>query len=523
MIKRETIFGRNVSVYSARPSNVYEMFNQSAVKFPDREAVIQDGKRISYYQLKNIVEKAAGNLQRLGVKKGERVAMLLGNHIEFIITALACAKIGAVFVPLNTKLTINELSYMIGHSGAVAIITSKKYLPEIGGWVKKSSLRLCLLIDGKEEGWLSFQEEMGRAAVSFGVALTDQMPLYILYTSGTTGLPKGGIGSHINVIHSAISYREVMQSDESTRTLIAIPLFHVTGLIGQLFHMLLVGGAIILLERYSTVPYIQTVAKEKATFLFNVPTIYIMMMDHESFRNHSYEHVKTIAYGGAPISAETVKTIRTHFPHASLHNAYGATETTSPTTVMPREYGMDKIASVGLPVPVAEIKTVKTDGRVCAPDEVGELYIKGPMVVPGYWENDEANKKAFDDDGFWKSGDLARIDPDGFVYIMDRKKDMINRGGEKIYSIEVENALYRHPKVLEASVVGMEDPLFGEYVKAYVVKKPESDVTESELIQFAKEQLADYKVPKEIEFLDELPRNAGGKVLKTRLMGMGSH
>jgi long-chain acyl-CoA synthetase len=250
--------------------------------------------------------------------------------------------------------------------------------------------------------------------------------------------------------------------------------------------------------------------------LFNVPTIYIMMMAHSDFSLNSYSKVNCIAYGGAPMSSETIYRLRKYFPNSYLHNAYGATETSSPATIMPQVFKETKIDSVGLPVPVGEMVVVNDMDERCLPGEVGELLIKGPMIVEGYWNNEAANQTSFMN-GFWRSGDLAKIDEDGFVYIVDRKKDLINRGGEKIFSIEVENVLYNHPKVLEAAVVGVPDSLFGEVVKAVIVPKVDETIEEQEIRDFVAERLANYKVPKLVEFVSELPRNPAGKIVKTAL------
>jgi len=270
------------------------------------------------------------------------------------------------------------------------------------------------------------------------------------------------------------------------------------------------------MRRFKAERFIRLLSEEKITFTFNVPTIYVMMMSHPSFREYSYPSLRILAYGGAPMSTHTIEQLRREFPGVQLHNAYGATETTSPTTVMPIGYQEKKPASVGYPIPVVEIKIVNERGETCKPGEVGELWIKGPNVVSGYWENEEANRKSFHGE-YWCSGDLAMMDEEGFVYIMDRLKDMINRGGEKVFSVEVENVLYQHPKVLEAAVVGIPDPVFGEVVKAVIVPKQETTVTAEEIKQFVRENLADYKVPAVVEFCSELPRNPGGKVLKNLL------
>ncbi|AMV10635.1 class I adenylate-forming enzyme family protein [Geobacillus thermoleovorans] len=526
MISEGRLYGRTVKLYSKRPANVYEMLARSAAQFLNREALVKGGTRLSYAELKQLVDRTAACLSENQVKKGDRIAILLGNDIEFVLTALACAKIGAMFVPLNTKLTANDLIYMMTDAGVNMLITNRELVKSLENWlIHHSAAPCCYLTDGREpdKRLYSFHEDLlgharGEEQPFSPPHETD--PLYIMYTSGTTGRPKGAVGSHVNAIHSCLSYQTVMQTDHTVRTLVAVPLFHVTGLIGQLFHMMLVGGTVVLMERYQTEAAIRLILQERITFLFNVPTMYIMMMSHPSFHASSYDFVRIVAYGGAPMSKETISQLRNCFPNACLHNAYGATETTSPTTIMPKPYPDDKTDSVGVPVPVADVKVIAENGEPAKPGEAGELYIKGPMVIKEYWNRPEANLSSFTEDGYWKSGDIARIDEDGFVYILDRKKDIINRGGEKIYSVEVENVLYAHPKVFEAAVVGVKDPIFGEEVKAYIVPKSGESPTADEIIAFTRERLPKFKTPKQVEFLDQLPRNPGGKILKNKLIEM---
>ncbi|MBB5323285.1 acyl-CoA synthetase (AMP-forming)/AMP-acid ligase II [Anoxybacillus tepidamans] len=526
MITEGRLYGRTVKMFAERPANVYEMLAHSAATFPTNEALIKGETRLNYTELKQLTDTLANNLMEKQIKKGDRIALLLGNEIEFVLTVLACAKIGAIFVPLNTKLTASELIYMMTNAGTKMLITNSLLVKPLEDWLIQSQfIQYCYLTDDQQPAkrMYSFKDELLKETPGSEHPYTspsETEPLYIMYTSGTTGLPKGAVGSHINAIHSCLSYRHVLQTDHTVRTLVAIPLFHVTGLIGQLLHMMLVGGTVVLMERYQTETAIRLINQEKITFLFNVPTIYIMMMSHPLFNAFSYDFVRIVAYGGAPMSKETIIQLKRCFPNAFMHNAYGATETTSPTTIMPKHYSEEKTNSVGLPVPVADLRIVSEDGADCGPGEIGELYIKGPMVIKEYWNNKEANLSSFTEDGYWKSGDISCIDQDGFVYIMDRKKDVINRGGEKIYSIEIENILYAHPKILEAAVIGVKDPLFGEEIKAYIVKRPGEELTEEEVIIFAHKHLPKFKVPKQIEFIEELPRNPGGKILKKKLIEM---
>jgi long-chain acyl-CoA synthetase len=524
-IIKEIHFNREVKVFQNRSQNLFLMLEESADKFADKEALVMNGDRLTYKEMKDKVEKIAGNLQKsMCVKKGDRVALLLGNSIEFCLLVFACVKLGAIAVPLNTRLKEKELTFMLEQSGSRLLFVDDEFLHKVETMRDEDSIsgiQYFFLVGNqtpKRKDYLPY--EIVEQTSSFEeVIVSEEDPLFIMYTSGTTGLPKGAIGSHLGAIHSSMNYEMVLHTNHEAKTLIAVPLFHVTGLIGQLFHMVRVGGTSVIMRRYNTEEFIRLTAEEHITFLFNVPTIYIMMMSHPHFSLYSYANVNCIAYGGAPMSSETIYMLKKYIPNARLHNAYGATETSSPATIMPRWYDEAKMDSVGLPVPVGEMMVVNEEDEPCLPSEVGELLIKGPMVVEGYWNNENANQTSFLN-GYWRSGDLAKMDQDGFVYIVDRKKDLINRGGEKIFSIEVENVLYNHPKVLEAAVVGIPDALFGEVVKAVIVPKDGEILEKDEIRDFVAKRLANYKVPKLIELVSELPRNPGGKILKNELRNL---
>ncbi|HHY21869.1 MAG TPA: acyl--CoA ligase [Bacilli bacterium] len=338
-------------------------------------------------------------------------------------------------------------------------------------------------------------------------------PAYILYTSGTTGRPKGAILSHVNIIHSLIHYKTGLQTTDEMRTMIAVPLFHVTGLIAQLLHMVFIGGSAVILKKYNNEKYIKQSFETKVNFHFNVPTIFIMMSTSPLIKNYPFDFVRLVAFGGSPIYLQTLQKLKELFPNANFHNVYGATETASPTTMMPTEYPMTKATSVGLPVKNAQIKIVDSTGKELGANEVGEILIKGPMVIGGYLDNDEANQTTFVD-GYWKSGDIAKIDEDGFVYILDRIKDMINRGGEKIFSIEVEDVLKSHPEVIEAAIISIPDEIYGEKVKAIIVSDTLNESTIPQIKEYCLQKLAKYKVPEVFEFVKELPKTASGKILK---------
>ena len=525
-MEKQLLFNREVFVYKNRPKSIYEMLKNTEKKFPHKEAVVTDDVRLTYSELVNQVEHLAKHLQhKYKLQKGDRVALLIGNKLEFIQSILACATLGIIAVPLNIRSSEDELMYMINHADVQLICADAQFENVAKRWQQEGENRPVIYIN-EPSSTTSYELLSDVFAENYDAIdlnkpeVNEEDPLYIIFTSGTTGLPKGAVGSHVNVIHSILNYKNVLRLDEHTRTLIAVPLFHVTGLIGQMFFMILIGGTSVLMESYKTDRLLEYIENERISFLFNVPAIYIMMLNHENFKTTNVSSLEVIAYGGAPMSQETIEALMNELPNISLHNAYGATETSSPATIMPKLKNPSmKGDSVGQPVPVGEMKVVNDEGEEVKRGEAGELYIKGPMIIGEYWRNEEANKSSFID-GYWKSGDMAMMDEDNFVYILDRKKDMINRGGEKIYSVEVENKLYEHPDILEVAVVGIPDEIFGEAVKAFIVPKENSSLNLQSVQDFLKGKIAKYKIPEHVEIIDQMPRNAGGKILKTQLLQM---
>ena len=521
-IQQVQLFGREkIKVFVNRPPSIHSFFQETVQKYGDKPAVVTEEKQLSYSELDEVSDHIASNLQQIcHVKKGDRVASIVGNGSEFPLIVLACAKIGAIMVPINVKLSADEMHYIIGHSKPKVLIVENEFQQKV---VDINKLDSSVLPDEKhlfEIGGSDTFLELRNPTAKYNAEVSEEDGAYILYTSGTTGRPKGAVLSHINVIHSLINYQQVFETNDTQKTIIAVPMFHVTGLVGQLLHMFYVGGTAYSMRRYQNEEYIQRVLENKINFLFNVPTIFIMMSTSKEFQKGSFDFVKKVAFGGAPIYQQTYKLLREAFPNASLHNAYGSTETTSPATLMPVSYPTSKLTSVGQPVSVADIKVMRDEQQECERGTVGELYIKGPMVIKEYWENPVANETSFSE-GYWKSGDLGVMDEEGFIYIRDRKKDMINRAGEKIFSIEVEDVLKNHPNVVEAAVIGEPDPIFGEKVKAFVVGPNLSEKDFPDLKQHCLEYLAKFKVPEEFEVIDSLPRNASGKILKNTLKNLG--
>jgi long-chain acyl-CoA synthetase len=522
-IKRMTLFGRNdVKVFADRTSSIKEFFKNTVSRFGEKDALFMEDKRMTYRELDETSNRLMASLQILyGIEKGDRIAVLLCNSLEFAIIVLACIKSGAIMVPVNTKLKAPEVSYILCHSKPKVLICDQELLPLIEECKEKDEKVIpytkSMITTGEStasvKSLASLISEKQRLQ-EVGIAETD--PAFILYTSGTTGRPKGAVISHINVIHTVMHYQQSFHATDEIRTILAVPIFHVTGLVARFLLILYLGGSMVIMKRYQNETYIKKCYDFKANFVSNVPTIFVMMATSPLLKEYSFDFVKIVGFGGSPIYQQTLEKLREIFPNATYRNVYGATETSSPTTIMPASYPMTKATSVGKPVETADIKIVDAEDHELGVNQVGELLIKGPMVVGRYWDNPEANRTSFVD-GYWRSGDIGKIDEEGFVYILDRKKDMINRGGEKIFSIEVEDVLKKHPEIIEAAVVAVPDVIYGERVKAFIVSATLKEDDQNTIRAYCSQFLAKFKVPELFEFLDELPKTASGKVLKQML------
>lgn len=502
-----------IKAYADRPKNIASILDKALIDVKDKLAVVTEDKEITYAELDEFANRAGAFLQKeCGVQQGDRIATIIGNRFHFPILVMACAKIGAIMVPINVKLSPPEITYILEHSDINVLLYEMNY-EEMIKEIKREHIHVIPEHTYDVDNDQTFSTIFQYDGELKSVIVDEADGAYLLYTSGTTGRPKGALLTHINVIHGVMSFQKIFQTHRELKTLIAVPICHVTGLIGQLLHLLYVGGTVYTMEKYQNKKYIETVLENKITFLFNVPTMFIMMSTEPSFLDNNFDFVEKVAYGGSPIYQHTFQLIRKKFPNADLYHSYGSTETSSPATLLHIKDDESKVKSVGLPVPVADIKIVDDDGKECAVYETGEIYIKGPMVIKEYWRNPKANEEDFTE-GYWHSGDIGYKDEDGFIYVKDRKKDMINRGGEKIFSIEVEDVLKSHPLIKEVAVVGVPDEVFGEKVKAVIVAPDITDLNIEDIKQYCREKLAKFKVPEIFDVVDTLPRNASGKILK---------
>lgn len=512
----ETHYGRTMRGYPGRPRTLGEVLDRAADRVPDRDAVVARARRLTWRELRSEVDRTAAALHaRHGIKPGDRVALLLLNSVEFCVGVFACARLGAVAVTLNTKLRAQELEFMLQNSGARVLLMHDTLWNEIAP-IRAAIPCEAVYVAGRAPAGTESLEVLTERAAPPAVAIAEEDVAFIMYTSGTTGRPKGAMGTHLGIISSNVSFERCMGLRDGDRTLVAVPLFHVTGLIGQFLSMAFVGGTTVIMRTFDAAEAVRLLDAERITYMIAAPTVFTMMRQQPGYRAAG-QTLRTVGYGGAPTPPDGIAAMRAWLPNATLQNAYGMTETCSPTTVSPAGEELRRISSVGWPVPIADLRTVEpATGRECEPGEVGELWVWGPMVVPGYWANPEATAASMGD-GWLRTGDLARIDADGYVTIMDRIKDMINRGGEKIYCVEVEDVLSAHPGILEAAVVGVPDATYGEAVKACVVPRAGATVDPEDVRRWVAARLAKFKVPREVAVMDALPRNPNGKVIKSAL------
>ena len=520
-IARENHNGIQVLNYKVRPSNLRSILQASAEKFPDKNAFESPSGNTTYEQFAADVDRLAAAMRNtLGIEKGDRVALLLGNGIAFPLTFFAAAALGAVPVPINTRLVAKEIKYIFSNSGARAVFVDPAYWRECSR-AKNSApeLKHMVLTDAladASEGLL-LKDLMEQASEALDDVEVDENDLAcIFYTAGTTGKPRGAMCTHRNVISNAMNTQLAAGGSSDSRGLLCVPFCHPMACHSQMILNIYLGGTVVIQPHFNADETLSLVGRAKITTLVGVPTIYWLLLTQMKLKDYDLRSLKNIIYGGAPASPELVRRLREMFTSVRLGNGYGLTESSSVATFLPDEYAMERPDSVGPPVPTVELRIVDDEGRNLAPGKIGEVLLKGPSIVDGYWRDQAATSETFAG-GWFHTGDLGRVDDEGFLYIVDRKKDMIIRGGENIYCVEIENVLESHPAVFEAVAVGRADKVFGEQVMAYIVLNPGDKLSVDEILDFCDEHLADFKVPKYVEFIDALPRNPAGKVNKRAL------
>lgn len=486
-----------------------------AGRVPEKTAIVHGGRTVTYRALQEDCARfAAFVAARAG--GGARVGILLPNLPEFAVAYLGAIAAGAVAVPMNLRLSAAELGYVLSDCGASVVVTTSAHHERLAALPEARAVRTWVLVDEPRGGAVSLSTALGEAPLRAPAPVSRGDVACLLYTSGTTGFPKGAMISHGNTLFNVASCRRTLGYREDDVGLLTLPLFHVTGLHSQLVALLAAGATAVLQQEYETGPMLELAGRHGVTTLFLVPAIYKLIALRDDLARYDLSRVRLAAYGGAPMDPETIRAVRRLLPGAELHNCYGLTECSSLGTVMPSEAVLSRAGSVGLPVPGTEAEVRDEAGRALPRGAAGELHLRGPHVVQGYWGAPEKTAAAIRD-GWLRTGDVARIDEEGFVFILDRTKDMINRGGEKVYGLEVENVLAACPGVMEAAVFGVPHPVFGEVPAACVVPLPGARVSPEEIVAHCRARLADYKVPVAVRVVEKIPRNAGGKILKKQL------
>jgi len=522
-------------------SNALEMFDAAVESSAARPFIHYFDSTISFGEAAALSDGLARGLHELGIRRGERVAVYAQNIPQFVLTQLATWKLGAILVPINPMLMHRELEFALNDSGAAALVTLETLYRDVAAAVlPKTPVRV--VVSTSELDFLDVppprllagvsrcrtQEtndllELARAHAGEKLApvgLTADDVAFLTYTSGTTGPPKGAMNTHGNVVFNAHVYRDWIHLDEGDVVLGVAPLFHITGLIAHIAVATLVPMPLVLFYRFDVETLIDMVERHRATFTVAAITAFIGLMNHPTTRERDLSSFTKLYSGGAPIAPATVEAYERLFG-TYIHSVYGLTETTSPSHMVPFgarapvDAGSGALA-VGLPVFNTLSTIVDDDHRQLAAGDIGEIAISGPQIVPGYWEKPDETLQAMPD-GVLYTGDVGLMDDDGWFYVVDRKKDQINAAGYKIWPREVEDALYAHPAVREAAVVGVPDAYRGETVKAFITLRSGQNVDESELVAFCRERLAAYKYPREIEILDELPKTPSGKILRREL------
>jgi long-chain acyl-CoA synthetase len=542
----EDVLGHPLQVYKSRLGTLRDLVALADGR-GDLDWIVQGDRRLSFGQHNAQVRTAAAGLRDLGVEPGDRVAVLSANTIEWVVMFWACATIGAANVPLNAWWKAEELEFALRDSGAKVLVCDAKrwaVVRDVAATLGDLGHVFVMADDAPEgparPGAELFGGDDPGALPEVTVAEDDL--LAILYTSGTTGKPKGATITHRQAVAnlqnmaclaaivaakagSAPVPAPRPEAPAQAASLLIVPLFHVTGALATMVPMYASGGKLVLMPpgKFDPEAAMAVIERERVTNIGGVPTVMWRIVESEAFGRYDLTSVGRIGYGGAPAAPELVERIKQAFPHVhdTLSTAYGLTETASVATSIAGADYLARPGSVGRPAPTVEIQVVDENGVALPPEHKGEIVLRGPTIMSrGYWNRPEATDMAMLPGGWFRSGDVGFLDDEGFLYLVDRAKDMIIRGGENVYCVEIEHVIAEHPDVLDVAVVGVPHRVLGEEVKAVVQLRTASATTPDDLRAYCRERLAEFKVPEYVELRDEpLPRNPAGKVLKSVLRG----
>ncbi|HYG77988.1 MAG TPA: AMP-binding protein [Planctomycetota bacterium] len=519
----------------ASTQNLVQLLADSAQRYGARRfaADAESSRELTFAGLQADAERiAAALVSRFGIESRRHVALLMPNCLEILPVYFGILRAGCVAVPVNARLKAEELHFILGDSEAQAVFVhpgtwkpAQEALKSLG-WSKPI---IAVGFESAPEGTIPFSELLSHSGPApQQPALARDDVAAIIYTSGTTGRPKGAMLTHGNILFNVESTKAGHGLTESDVHLLIVPLFHVTGLNTIMPTALEQGAPLIISSSIDPDDIVDIIERYRCTTFFGVPTTFYLLANLRDLKLEKLKSLRLICYSGAPMSPLTIKRLRELFPspadksatgpgpRAELHNFYGLTETTSVTTVLPDDQAIARGESIGLPPPNLELCIMDEHDKPQPPDTVGELCVRGASVFKGYFKRPEATAEALRG-GWFHTGDTAFIDPEGYVFLRGRKKEMVIVAGENVYPIEVENVLCANPAIQEAAVFGRPDSALGEVVHAAVVLRPGHTITERELKAFANERLAAFKMPRTIKFMEKLPRNPSGKVMKRDL------
>ncbi len=500
-------------------SNIGFTLTRNSKKQKDKIAIIFREKRITYKELNSRVNRLANALMAHGVKKGTKVGLLFNNSNEFVESIYAVFKIGGIVVPLNTRLTSQEISNLVDHSGSSALIFDSSFLEKVEAIRQKSQKidRYIIVNDEKRGSFLHYESLLQKASSREpeGIRVEEPDEACIIYTAGTTGRPKGVVLTHRNFLWLAANYCIGGMTSFEDISMYIFPLFHVGG-IGTFISHIFIGATALLKEKYDPLDCLDTIQKKGINRWSAIPTIYGEVVNLPDHHKYNLTSITKLSSGAAPMPMEVKKRLAELFPNAGMLDGYGQTESSGAITQLSPKDTFRKSGSVGLPYPTNEIRVVNDKNEDVPIGEVGELVYNGYTRMKCYYRDPEATQEAMKG-GWMHSGDLVNVDEEGYVYLVDRKKDMIVTGGENVYSREVEETIIKLPQVAEVAVIALPDPKWGEAVTAVVVLTAGVKISAKEIVEFCKNHIASYKSPKRIIFAENLPKSSVGKILKREL------
>lgn len=528
VIRKELLYGdRIVPCYADRPKNLDDMLVRVVAEHADRPAIVDGTRSLDYRELNRQATRIATALADRGIGRGDRVALFVGNRAEFLVLLFGIWRLGAIVVPIGVRQSAAELEYMLNQCGASAVCFETTLADRLPTAEAIPTVQLFIRVG---EAANEFDGPVGiegsrklsyESLVSSGrddcppCPVDDQAPACIMYTSGTTGHPKGAVLSHLGFEHTARNYERCFGYVPGDRMLLTIPATHISGLLAAVVVVLRIGACVVCLKDFRAPEVLDTIEKERITAAVMVPSMYNLCLLQPDIDRRDLSSWRIGHFGGAAMPEVTIQRLAERVPGLDLYNGFGATETTSAVTLTERGDATRYLDSVGTVLPCVDIRILDESGKEVASGEAGELWIRSPGNAIGYWANPDATRASFIA-GYWRSGDIGSLDEKGYLRVFDRIKDMINRGGYKVYCVELENVIQRYPGVVEVAAVPSPCPVLGE--RTHVFIHANAPLDRESLRAFCRQHLADYKIPDFITVShDPLPRNLNGKLVKAPL------